>query len=93
MTDEDILKDREGKYGPPELFFEVYGRMTRTLDEYAEASGQELVNEGHLCAMKMVLLKVLRSTWNPAVEDNYCDGRNYFSIAELCSKDSKEGSC
>ena len=35
-------------------------------------------------AMKFVLLKVLRSTWNPNVEDNYCDARNYISIAEKC---------
>jgi len=28
-------------------------------------------------------LKVVRSTWNPTMDDNYCDGRNYFTIAEM----------
>jgi hypothetical protein len=84
MTDEEIMEDREGKYGPPELFFKNYGEMCRIIDSYAEASGQEEINESHLSAMKFVLLKVLRSTWNPNVEDNYCDARNYISIAEKC---------
>lgn len=87
MDDLEILKDRRSKYGPPELFFETYGEMCRLLDRYAEASGQDTVNDGHLMALKMVLLKVLRSTWNPAIDDNYCDGRNYFTIAEMMGAD------
>jgi len=89
MTDKEILEDRQDKYGPPELFFGTFGEMARLLDRYAEASGQEYINEAHLSAMKMVLLKVLRSTWNPTVEDNYCDARNYISIAEGCNKGMK----
>ena len=89
MTDKEILEDRQDKYGPPELFFGIFGEMARLLDRYAEASGQEYINEAHLSAMKMVLLKVLRSTWNPTVEDNYCDARNYISIAEGCNKGMK----
>ena len=85
MTDDEILKDRESRYGPPELFFKNYGEMCRILDLYAEASDQDRINESHLSAMKLVLLKVLRSTWNPYVGDNYCDARNYISIAESCA--------
>lgn len=88
MTDEEIMEDRQKKYGPPELFFKNYGEMCRILDTYAEASGQEVIDESHLSAMKFVLLKVLRSTWDPNVEDNYCDARNYISIAEGCVKKS-----
>ena len=87
MTDEEILFDRQEKYGPPELFFETFGKISRLLDRYAEASKQEKINESHLSAMKLVLLKVLRSTWNPTVLDNYCDARNYISIAEGCAKE------
>ncbi len=85
MTDDEILKDRESKYGPPEMFFKTYGEMSKLLDLYAEASNQDKINESHLSAMKLVLLKVLRSTWNPYVDDNYCDARNYISIAEQCA--------
>ena len=85
MTDEEILFDRQGKYGPPDLFFKTYGEMCRMLDEYAEASSQETVNDAHLTALKMVLLKVLRSTWNPGMADNYADGRNYFTISQVCA--------
>ena len=84
MTDEEILKDREEKYGSPDVFFKTYGDMCRLLDSYAEASSQDPIDEGHLSALKMVLLKVLRSVWNPDVEDNYPDARNYISIAEDC---------
>lgn len=84
MTDEEILKDREEKYGSPDLFFSTYGSMCRLLDCYAEESYNSTINVGHISAMKMVLLKVLRSVWNPELEDNYCDARNYISIAEKC---------
>jgi len=31
----------------------------------------------------MVLLKCLRSAWNPSTQDNFPDLRNYGSIAEM----------
>ena len=82
--DEEIMEDRMKKYGPPRLFFQTYGQMCQLLDIFAEASGQESINEGHLAALKQVLLKVLRSTWDPNHLDNYCDARNYISISEKC---------
>ena len=36
----------------------------------------------------MAALKMVRSVWNPYTDDNYADGRNYFSIAHLCSRDA-----
>ena len=86
MTDDEILVDRQSKYGPPKLFFKTYGEMCRLLDEYSVSSNQETINDAHLAALKMVILKVLRSTWNPNLEDNYKDGRNYITIAEECAK-------
>ena len=74
MTDDEILIDRQSKYGPPKLFFKTYGEMCRLLDEYSSSSNQETI------------LKVLRSAWNPNLEDNYKDGRNYITIAEECAK-------
>jgi len=89
MTDDEILVDRQSKYGPPKLFFKTYGGMCRLLEQYSDSSSsnQETINDAHLAALKMVILKVLRSTWNPILEDNYKDGRNYLTIAEDCAKE------
>ena len=89
-TDSEIMEDRMKKYGPPKLFFKTYGDMCRLLDLYAEESDQEQINEGHLVAMKQVLLKVLRSVWSPEILDNYCDARNYISISEECANGEKQ---
>ena len=85
-NDKEILESREEVYGPPRLFFEAYGRMCEVLDEYAHIGQGRKVNYGHISAMKMVLLKVLRSSWCPDVEDNYADTRNYASIAEMTTR-------
>jgi hypothetical protein len=82
MEDLDIIKDREKKYGPPGKFFETYGLMCDLLDDYASRNVGRKTNFGHMAALKMVLLKTLRSAWCPSLEDNYPDGRNYFTIAE-----------
>ncbi len=84
MTDEQILKDRESKYGPPKECFETWGHICKLMDEYADESPFE--NKAHLSALKMAALKLVRSIWNPHTKDNYKDGRNYFTIAEICSE-------
>ena len=89
MTDQEIFKDRESKYGKPEEFFTAYGAMCEILDRYA-ALGQGELNYGHLSALKLVLLKVLRSGFCPEHEDSYPDMRNYVSIAEMCAKKTNE---
>lgn len=88
VSDESVIKDRESKYGPPKIFFETYGSMCELLDEFAHAGQGKGCNYAHLSSMKMVLLKVLRSCWCPSVEDNYVDGRNYISIAEMSLGDA-----
>ena len=82
MSDEEILKDRESKYGPPKRCLETWATMCETLNQYAKESGN--VNIAHLYSLKMNLLKIVRSAWNPNIEDNYKDGRNYLTIAEIC---------
>jgi len=78
MTDLETLKDREEKYGKPSEFFKAYGAMCEILDRYAAGKGEP--NYAHLSAMKMVILKVLRSAWNPGLQDNFVDARNYVTI-------------
>jgi hypothetical protein len=84
MTDEEIMEDRQKKYGPPKRCFETWAIMCEELNKYAKESGN--INLPHLYALKMDLLKIVRSAWNPNTEDNYCDARNYISIAEDCAK-------
>ena len=88
MTDEEIIKDRENKYGPPKRCFETWATMCETLNQYANESGN--VNPAHLYALKMNLLKVVRSVWNPNIKDNYKDGRNYLTIAYKCIEDKHD---
>ena len=61
--------------------------MCRLIEQYSVSSSQETINDAHLEALKMVLLKILRSTWNPSVLDNYADARNYITIAADCAKE------
>ena len=89
MNDEEILKDRELKYGNPEQFFESYGAMCELLDRYA-CMGQRKPNYAHLASLKLVLLKVLRSGFYPGHTDNYADMRNYASISEMCAGKSNK---
>jgi hypothetical protein len=84
MTDEEIIKDRANKYGPARRCFETWTIMCETLNRYAkESPNTDLV---HLYALKMALLKIVRSAWNPNIEDNYKDGRNYLTIAHQCTE-------
>ena len=91
MSDEDseILKDRESKYGKRTEFFDTWGKMCVLMRLYAESSSRETIDEAHYHAMTMVLLKVLRSAFNPDLEDNYKDARNYITIAEDFNKSER----
>tara|TARA_Y100001936_G_scaffold100477_1_gene98810 strand:+ start:15411 stop:15713 length:303 start_codon:yes stop_codon:yes gene_type:complete len=86
MTDDQIIKNREEKYGPPLDCFNTWAKICTALDNYAKESPWE--NKAHLYALKMAALKMVRSVWNPSTLDNYPDGRNYFSIAQMCSRDA-----
>ena len=85
MSEEQILEDRESKYGPPVRCFETWATMCETLNQYAKESGN--VNLPHLYSLKMDLLKIVRSAWNPNIADNYKDGRNYVTIAKQCTEE------
>ncbi len=86
MTDDQIIQDREEKYGPPLDCFRTWATICTALDNYAKESPWE--NKAHLYALKMAALKMVRSVWSPYIDDNYADGRNYFSIAQTCSRDA-----
>jgi len=86
MTDDEILQNREEKYGTPKACFNTWAIICTALDDYAKESPFE--NKAHLYALKMAALKMVRSVWNPHTDDNYPDGRNYFTIAQICSRDS-----
>ena len=86
MTDDQIIQDREEKYGPPLACFNTWAKICTALDDYAHKSPWD--NKAHLYSLKMAALKMFRAVWNPYIDDNYADGRNYFSIAQICSRDS-----
>lgn len=88
-TDKEIIEDRQKKYGPPDSYFEIYAVICKAFDEYALKGQKDQINYGHLTLIKIVLLKLLRSVWNPELSDNYCDARNYITFAENLSKKSK----
>ena len=88
MSDEEILKDRASKYGPAKRCFETWSTMCEELNKYAKESPN--TNIPQLYALKMDLLKIVRSVWNPKIEDNYKDGRNYLTIAHKCSEDKHD---
>lgn len=83
MNDKKIIEDRAKKYGDPKDFFPRYGQMCQILRTHAAQGQKEKLNNGHLQALEMVLLKALRSAWNPQTPDNYPDMRNYGAIAEM----------
>lgn len=84
MTDKEIIKDREKKYGPANSCFNTWSQMCELLRAYHKEAGN--TNTAHLYALNMALLKIVRSAWNPSIGDNYKDGRNYITIAKDASE-------
>ena len=87
MTDEEILKDRATKYGPPKRCSETWSTMCEALNAYAKESPNTDI--AHLYSCKMALLKIVRSVWNPFIEDSYKDGRNYITLAQQMTIEDK----
>ena len=83
MNDKKIIEDWASKYGDPKDFFPRYGQMCEILRTHAVQGQKDKLNVAHLKGLEMVLLKCLRSAWNPSTEDNFPDLRNYGSIAEM----------
>ena len=86
--DQCVLKERGEKYGPIEPMWTTIGvkqwanfsfLWQKCCDQGREPTSQEL---GHLAAMNMQDVKVVRSIQDPTYDDNYVDGRNYWTIGE-----------
>ena len=89
MNDEEILQDRATKYGPPKRCFQTWSTMCEALNTYAKESPNTDI--AHLYSCKMALLKIVRSVWNPHIEDSYKDGRNYLTLAkQMITEDKHE---
>ena len=88
LTDAEIMRDRAKEYGPVKSQMAVIGTIQMELSKYCLER-----NEGkpapkalaHLAALNLAVTKMVRSVSNREHEDNYCDGRNYLSIAEMCT--------
>lgn len=87
VEDIDIIAQRMVVYGPPEPQWITIGVIQHELHRYylSTLSKEERPCPsalGHLAAQKMAIVKIVRSLNSPEYEDNYCDGRNYLTIAQ-----------
>jgi len=93
MTDEEILEERGKKYGHIPPMWETIGQMQFILSQFAFTSqfdrGDDVLDSkraAHLAAMNMVIVKIVRSVYDPEHIDNYQDGRNYLTIGDEVMK-------
>ena len=88
-TDSQIMKDRAKQYGPVKSQMETIGMIQAELFRYCMARNDNQPSSSslaHLASLNQVVVKLVRSVGNRAHEDNYCDGRNYLTIAEGCAE-------
>jgi hypothetical protein len=88
-TDSQIMKDRAKAYGPAVSQMAVIGVIQMELSKYClERSEGKPSREAlaHLASLNLGIVKVVRAISNPGHGDNYCDGRNYATIAEECAE-------
>jgi hypothetical protein len=86
MNDKKILEERGEKYGAMGPMWETIGaiqyenyKFFRNKVKGREPTAREL---GHLAALNMNVVKMVRSIHDPSELDNGVDGRNYWTIAE-----------
>lgn len=93
VDDEEILKERGTRYGPMEPMWMTIGKiqwanfmflMSKCSDAGRDPTDSEMA---HLACMNMEAVKMVRSIYDPTYEDNFVDGRNYWTIAERVSND------
>ncbi len=100
MRDKEVLKQRGKQYGPMAPMWEAIGAMQwenfkfllqKSRSDFPvidqDPSPEEL---GHLAAMNMTVVKMVRSIQDPKHNDNYVDGRNYNTIADIVGNGKKE---
>ena len=85
LTDSEIMETRAKQYGPVKSQMETTGVIQMELFRYCLERNNNQPSPwalGHLAAMNMAAVKLVRAIGNPGHVDNYCDGRNYLTIAE-----------
>lgn len=91
--DEKIMDARAKIYGPVNEQFETIGEIWKLMNLYFqklnEGNNLNATAWGHLSALDMVIVKMIRSIANPYITDNYIDARNYITIAENIAKKGK----
>lgn len=84
--DEKVLEERGQKYGPMQPMWETIGAVQYENFKYfrEQVKGREPTPAelGHLAALNMNVVKMVRSIHDPKEADNGIDGRNYWTIAE-----------
>tara|TARA_R100001244_G_scaffold86984_1_gene66664 strand:+ start:747 stop:1139 length:393 start_codon:yes stop_codon:yes gene_type:complete len=92
LTDDEVLQERAKIYGPVEPMWETIGcqqwlnfmyLFQTCADRGRDPTPGEL---GHLGAMNMNVVKMVRSIRTPEHPDNYVDGRNYWTIGGMMVK-------
>ena len=84
-TDKQVMETRAKQYGPVKSQMETIGVIQMELFRYCLERNNNQPSSwalGHLAAMNMAAVKLVRAISNPGHGDNYCDGRNYLTIAE-----------
>jgi len=91
--DKEVMIERAKIYGPVNEQFETIGEIWKSMNLYFQKlnDGNDLNASawGHLSALDMVIVKMVRSIANPYIADNYIDARNYLTIAENIAKKDK----
>ena len=88
-TDSQIMEARAKQYGPVKSQMETIGVIQMELSKYCLERNEGKPSRealAHLAAMNMAAVKLIRAIGNPGHVDNYCDGRNYLTIAEGCTE-------
>lgn len=90
--DDEVMRDRAAQYGPAQEMWERIGSIQWHLAEFMIArcvdndKDPTVADKAHLAAMNMNVVKMVRSVYDPNHADNYLDGRNYWTIAEMVGK-------
>ena len=92
--DEDILEERGEKYGPMAPMWETIGEIQyatfKFLNQKLKDREPTPAELGHLAALNLNAVKIVRAIHDPKDLDHGIDGRNYWTIAERVLKGESE---
>ena len=94
MKDKEVLRQRGKQYGPMSPMWEAIGTIQwenfKFLLQKSKDEEPDATELGHLAAMNMTVVKMVRSIQDPTHQDNYVDGRNYNTIADIVGNEENE---